>query len=131
MQKILISLQLRHDLHVHRPLWVVATLDRLVKITLVAFSVPANQLSRLGISEVFNALLGTKMKLDPKTLALRIPKTISMRAKAMHMTIARRNTPIAHNNSDLVQRFRQQGPIIPVISRAAHVGTWITLDGFI
>ena len=45
------------------------------------------------------------MKLDPKTLIGAIDKAIRMRAKAMHMSIRRRNTAVAHGDGDLVQRL--------------------------
>lgn len=45
-----------------------------------------------------------------------------MAAEAVHVAIGRRNATVAHDDGDLVQRFRQRGPEIPVALRAARAG---------
>src|SRR5690606_1084759 len=98
----LLRVSLRHDLHVHRPFWEVASLNRIIEIALVAFTVVTDERAGIGVRKILDALLSTEMKLHPKSLALRIPKAIGMRAKTMHVAIASRDTSVAHHNGHLM-----------------------------
>ena len=51
-----------------------------------------------------------------------------MRAETVHVAVAGGNAAVAHHDGDLVQRFRQQGPPVPVVGGAAQVGAWVALD---
>ena len=68
------------------------------------------------------------MKLDPEALIVRIDKTESMAAEAVHVAIRGRNTAIAHDHGDLMQGFGQERPEIPVVLGAVHVGARIAFD---
>ena len=46
----------------------------------------------------------------------------------MHVAIRGRKAAFAHHNGDLVQRFGQRSPEVPIILSAAHIGPRIALD---
>lgn len=54
-----------------------------------------------------------------------------MTAETVHVTQAFRNASIAHDDRDLMRRFRQQRPEVPVVVGAAHTSARIALDGVI
>ncbi len=60
-----------------------------------------------------------------------IQKTVSMAAEAVHVTVAVRNSPVAHGDGYLMQSFGQARPKVPIIVRAAHIGVRVALYGMI
>ena len=68
------------------------------------------------------------MELDPEALVLRIDEAVGVAAETVHVTVRRRDAAIAHDHSDLVQGFGQQGPEVPVVRGAVHVGARVALD---
>ncbi len=96
-----------HDLHVQRPLRKIAALDGLVEVALEALAVAADDLRRLRIAEVLDALLGAPVELDPAALIVGVDEAVGVRAEAVHVAVAGRDAAFAHDDGDLVQRFRQ------------------------
>ena len=127
----LLCVRLGHDLHVHRPLGEVAAGNGVEQVALVAFAVLADQRLGLGVGQILDALLRLEVELDPEALAGRVPEAVGVRAKAVHVAVARRNAALAHDDGDLVQRFGQQRPVVPVVGGAAHIGFRIALDGLV
>ena len=122
---------LGHDLHKEGPLRVVAFLQALVQVALVAFAVFADQLLRLRIGQVLDALLRAEVELDPVALVLRIDEAEGVRAKAVHVAVAGGQAAVAHHDGDLVQRLGQRAPEVPVVFGAAQVGARVALDGMV
>ena len=122
------GLPLRHDLHLERPLRVLAALDGLVEIALVRLAVAADQCRGLGIGQVPDALATLEVELHPVALVPRVDEAESMAAETVHVAIAGRDATIRHDDGDLVQRLRQQGPEIPVALCAAQMGARVALD---
>ncbi len=85
----------------------------------------------LGIRKIFDTLLRFEMKLHPKAFIVRADKTEGMAAKAVHMPICGRNATVAHHHGDLMQRFGQERPKVPVVLGRTHVGARITLYGMV
>ena len=108
-----------------------AGLDALEEIALMGLAILADQGLRLCIRQVFDALLGAKVKFDPGALVVGIDETVSMAAEAMHVAKAARDAALAHDDGDLVQGLGQQGPEVPVVIGAAHASTRIALDGVV
>lgn len=54
-----------------------------------------------------------------------------MAAVSVHVPIGIGDTSVAHRDGYLMQRFGQEGPEVPIVLRAAHVGTWIAFYGMI
>src|SRR5690606_31295996 len=98
---------------------------------LTTFTIFSNQICSFSIGQVLNTLLGTHMKFHPEAFILGIDKTKGMAAKTMHMTVTGWDPTIRHNNSHLMQSFRQECPEIPVIGGTALVGFRVTFDCFI
>ena len=46
----------------------------------------------------------------------------------MHVPVRGRDAAIAHDHGDLVQGLGQQGPEVPVVRGAVHVGARVALD---
>jgi len=123
-----LRLSLGHHLDEKRPAREVACLDRVEQVPAVAFAIPGDKSSSLGVGEVLDALLRAEMKLDPDALIGGIDHREGMAAEQMHVAEALRNAAIGHDDRDLVQRLRQQRPEIPVVIRAAQPGARVALD---
>ena len=97
----------------------------------MAFTVVGDDFCSFFVGQVFNALLAAEMEFHPETFARFVPEAVSMRTEAVHMTVAGWNTAVAHDDGNLVQRFRQQRPEVPVVCCRTHIGARITFDGFV
>ena len=113
------GISFRHDLHTELPLRKVAALDSFVEVALMALAVLADQGFGFGIGQVPDPLLRLEMELDPIALVIGVDEAEGVAAEAVHVAISRRNAPVTHDDGDLVQRFRQRGPEVPVVLRAA------------
>jgi len=82
----------------------------------------------LGVGQVLDALLGAEVELDPEALVLGVDEAEGVAAEAVHMTIRRRDAPVAHDHGDLVQSLGQGGPEVPVVLGAAQIGARVALD---
>ena len=51
-----------------------------------------------------------------------------MAAETVHVPVRGRDAAIAHDHGDLVQCFGQQGPEVPVVRGAVHIGARVALD---
>ncbi len=85
----------------------VALLDAVEQVALMAFAILADEGFGLGVGQVLNALLGAEVELDPDALIFRVDEAVGVAAETVHVTEAPRNTTIAHDNRNLVQRFWQ------------------------
>ncbi|MPN01697.1 hypothetical protein SDC9_148908 [bioreactor metagenome] len=95
------------------------------------FAVAADDLRRLGIGQVLDALLGAEVELDPVTLIGGVDEAEGMRTEAVHVAVSGRDAAVGHDDGHLVQGFRQRGPEIPVVAGRAHVGARVALDGVV
>jgi len=71
----------------------------------VRFTVNPDHVGRLFTREVLHTLAGLKVKLAPESLALGIHKRERMTPVAVHVTVASRQSAIAKQNRNLVQRL--------------------------
>src|SRR5882757_8536174 len=117
-----------HDLHIELPPGKFAPLDRFVKVPLIALTITRDDLSRLSVRKVLNALLRFEGKLHPKSLVLRVDEAVGVASKPMHVAERFGNATVGHDNGDLVQRLRKIRPEIPVAVRAPHARPRITFD---
>src|ERR1700693_758167 len=97
----------------------------------MAFAILADEGLGFRVRQVLDALLGTEVEFDPDALVCGVDETVGVAAETMHMAETPGNTALAHDNRDLMQRFGQQCPEVPVVVSAAHTGSRITLDGVI
>ncbi len=86
---------------------------------------------RLGVRQVLDALLGPEVEFNPRPLVGGIDIAVGMAAEAMHVAETARDAAVAHDNGDLMQRLRQEGPEVPVVVSAAHAGARVAFDGMI
>ena len=84
--------------------------------------------SAFGVGQVLDALLRLEVELDPVALVLRVDEAEGVAGEAVHVAVGGRNAAVAHDDGDLVQRFGQRGPEVPVVLRAAQVGARVALD---
>ena len=126
-----LRLRVRHHLDEQGPAREIAGLDVFEQIALMAFAILADEGLGFRVRQILDALLGTEVEFDPDALVCGIEKAVRVAAEAVHVTEALRNASIAHDDRDLVQRFRQQRPEVPVVVGAAHAGARIALDGVI
>ena len=117
-----------HDLDEELPAGKFAPLDRFEKVPLIAFAITRDDLCRLSVGQVLNALLRFEGKLHPETLVLRVNKAIGVASKPMHVAERLGNATVAHDIGDLVERLRKVRPKVPVVVRAPHAGPRITFD---
>src|SRR5258708_9682474 len=94
----------------------------------MALPMTRDDLSRLSVRQVLNALLRFEGKLHPETLVLRVDQAVCVAPKPMDMAERLRDSAITHDNVDLVQRLRKVRPEIPVAVRAPHARPRITFD---
>ena len=92
----------RHDLHLERPFRKIALFDALVEIALMALTVLADDRLGFRIGQVRDALLRSKVKLDPVALVLRVDEAKGMAAETVHVAVGGGNAPVAHDDGDLV-----------------------------
>ena len=126
---VLFGLFFRHDLHIHGPAGEVAPLDGFKQVAPVAFPVVGDQLGGLLVAEVFDALLGAEMELDPHALIGSVVEAEGVLTKKVHVAEGGGNAPIRHDDGGLVEGFGQHGPKIPVVLGGAHAGAGVALDG--
>ena len=82
---ILFRLLLAHQLHLHQPSRIFATLYGLEQISLVRLAVFGNHSLGLGVGHVFDALQGAQMELHPSAAVVGIYEAICVNTKAVHM----------------------------------------------
>ncbi len=97
----------------------------------MTLTILADQRFGFGVAQVPDALLRLEVELDPVALVLGVDEAEGVAAEAVHVAVSRRNAPVAHHDGDLVQRFRQRGPEIPVVLGAAQIGARVALDGVV
>ncbi len=97
----------------------------------MALAVLADELGRLLVAEVPDALLADPVELDPGALPGGVDQAEGVAAEPVHVAVAQRDAPLAHRDGDLVERLGQQGPEVPVVLRAAQVGARVALHGVV
>src|SRR5258708_38259034 len=128
MDVISVRILFVHDLNIELPPWELTLFDALVQVSLVALTITRDDLSRISVRQVLNALLRFEGKLHPESLVLGVDEAVGMASKGMHVSKAARDTPITHHHGDLVQRFGQVRPEVPVVIGASHSRSRISLD---
>jgi hypothetical protein len=68
----------------------------------MALTVLADDRLRFRIGQVLDALLRSKVKLDPVALVLRVDEAKGMAAETVHLAVGGGNAPVAHDDGDLV-----------------------------
>jgi hypothetical protein len=124
---ITVGVLLRHDLHADPPFREVSVLDVVEQIALKALAILADDLFGLRVGQVSVALHRLEVEFHPDALVVLVDQAEGMAAVAVHLAVVLRQAPVAHRDRDLMQRFRQQGPEVPVVVGAAHVGLGIAL----
>lgn len=122
---------LRHDLDEQHPPGKVPVLDALKQVTLVALAVLADHGLAFRVGQVADALLRLEVELDPVAFVAGVDEAEGVATETVHVPVGGRDAAVAHDDGDLVQRFRQRGPEVPVALRAAQVGARIALDGVV
>src|ERR1700730_3049819 len=117
-----------HDLDVELPPWELTLFDALVQVSLVALTITRDDLSRISVRQVLNALLRFEGELHPETLVLGVDEAVGVAPETMHVAERPGNATVGHDNGDLVQRLRKVRPEIPVAVRAPHARPRITFD---
>ena len=131
MEAVFCRVLFRHDLHKQGPAREVFFLNAFIQVALMAFPAFADHCLCLCIGQVFDALLGAEMEFDPAALIFGIDEAEGMAAETVHVAVAGRNAPVAHDDGDLVQGLGQRGPEVPVVQSAAQVGAGVAFDGMI
>ncbi|MNN25317.1 hypothetical protein D3C81_1387870 [compost metagenome] len=81
---------------------------------------------RHGYVHILHTLLSLEVVLDPHRFTFTIHPFERMASKAMHMTERGRNSAVRHENRNLMQRFRRQGPEIPYSVWILQMRLWMT-----
>ena len=55
------------------------------------------------------------MHLHPEAFTGGVPEAVGMRGEPVHVAVAGGDAAVAHHDGDLVQRFGQQRPPVPVV----------------
>ncbi len=118
----------RHDLHEQLPLREIALFDGVKQVALVALPVFGDDGLCLRVGQVFDSLLAHKVEFHPVAPVFRVDEAERVAAEPVHVAVRRRDTAVAHRDGDLMERFRQGCPEIPVVFRAAQVRFWIPFD---
>nr|GEU28579.1 hypothetical protein [Tanacetum cinerariifolium] len=119
---------LGHDLHGQLPAREIAVFDGVEQVALRAFAVAAHELGGFGVAQIGDALLAHEVELDPEPLVFRADEAEGMAAEAVHVAVALGYAAVAHDDGDLVQRFGQQSPEVPVVFGRTQVGFRIAFD---
>ena len=117
-----------HDLNEQGPAGEIALFDVLIEIALMAFTILGDNGFGFGVGQVFDALLRPEMEFHPEAFVVRVDEAECVAAESVHVAVARRNAAIAHDDRYLMQRFGQEGPEVPVVFGAVHVGAGIAFD---
>src|SRR5690625_702720 len=105
VETIVLCLLFGHNLNVELPLWKVASFNGIEQVSLRRLPVYSDHLCSFFIRQVFNSLLGSKMKFHPVTHIVTVYEAVGVAAKTVHMAIPLRNTPITHDDRHLMQGF--------------------------
>src|SRR5260370_21991236 len=106
----------------------VSPLEGIVRAPRTACSIYRDDLSRLSVRQVLNALLCFEGKLHPETLVLGVDEAVGVAPEPRHMAERLGNATVGHDNGDLVQRLRKIRREGPVAVRAPHARPRITFD---
>jgi len=121
----------RHNLHLESPTGIILPFNSLKQITAVVVGIPAGDPVGLLLSEILDALVGLEVVFYPETLSFGIDPHVGMACVAVHVPIAFGDSAIAHQNSDLMGRFRRHGPEVPlhvVVAQAAVCTALLRMD---
>ena len=113
---------------IHRPAGEITLGNALEQVALMALAVLGNNRFRFLVGQVLDALLGAQVEFDPDTFILGIDHAEGVTAKAMHVAVGIGNTAVAHDDGDLMQRFGEGSPEIPVVGGGTQVGLRIAFD---
>ena len=83
-----------HDLYIHCPARIIASFNRFIQISAMAFPVFGDEGFRFRVRKVFDSLLGFKVELAPYTFIFIIVEGEGMFSIKMHMPERSGNTPI-------------------------------------
>ena len=119
---VVLSLSLRHDLHLEGPRRVVAILNVLVEVAAVEFGVSASQLVCFFLRQVANALVGLEVVLHPETLTLGVDPLIGVGGETIHFAERGGQAAVAEKPGYLVGGFGRQGPEVPAHLEGLQVG---------
>jgi hypothetical protein len=100
-----------------------------VQVAAGALAVARADFGGFLVGEVFDALLGAEVELDPDALIVLVVHREGVLAEEMHVAETVRDAAVGHDDGGLVEGLRQHGPEIPVVLRAAHAGHGIALYG--
>ncbi len=98
-----IRLLLCHDLDLQRPTRILTAFDCLIKVTLVALAILADDFCSLVIHPVLDALIGFEMELAPHAFTRSVDQRIGMTAIAIQMSVGSGQAAIRKENRDLMQ----------------------------
>src|SRR5208282_1127616 len=118
---------LGHDLHAQAPLRIVAALDRVEEIALMALAVATDDARPLRVGHIGDALHGLEMELHPGPLAFGVDEAVGVAAETMHMAIALGQAAVGKQDRDLMQALGREGPEIPHRRRVAQIALGIAL----
>ena len=121
------ALLVGQDLHADLPLGVVAPVDGIVKIMQEEVRVLGGDLGGGLVGHVLHALLAQEVVLDPELFTLRIDPLEGVASVAVHVPVAGRVAPVAHQISHLVDRLGGVRPEVPLHLLAAQVGGRVAL----
>ncbi len=91
-----------HDLDIELPPGKVASLNGFVKVPLIALTITRDDLSRLSVRQVLNALLRFEGELHPKSLVLGVDEAEGVAAEPVHMAKRLRDSAISPDDGDLM-----------------------------
>src|SRR5690625_2000214 len=105
VETIVLCLLFGHNLNVELPLWKVASFNGIEQVSLRRLSIYSDHLCSFFIRQVFNSLLGFKMKFHPVTHIVTVNEALGVSVQTAHMAIPLQDPPINHDDSHLMQGF--------------------------
>ena len=116
-----------HELDGSRPPREVASSDGVEEVALGIVRILASDAVTFSRGEVFDALEGLKVPLDPGAFLAAVDEAESVDAEAIHMAKAVRNTAGRKEHGDVVEGLRGAGVKVPEGGGGRKVGLWVAL----
>src|SRR4051812_45787948 len=95
----------------------------------MALAIICHKCSSSLVREILNTLLCAEVELHPSALVLRIDHREGVTSEKMHMPEGLWNSPVGHDDCDLMECLWKKTPEVPVILSAPKTRAGVALDG--
>ena len=120
-----------HNLEIKRPSREVSSLDGFEEVAYTAVGIFAPEHFCLFLCNILDTLLGDKVEFHPYTPPVAVDEAVGMATETVHVAERCRYAPVRHVDRDLMERFGQHRPEVPLVLFGPQVGLRVALYGVV